>query len=71
MFFYHVVSDVPKQVGQRFVLDEKHPNGVYERMYAQMNIVEDIYNNPEKYEELKDKNKPCICLRSETFSTIS
>lgn len=42
MFFYHVVSDVPKQVGQRFVLDEKHPNGVYKRVYAQMNIVEDI-----------------------------
>lgn len=29
MFFYHVVSDVPKQVGQHFVLNEKHPNGVY------------------------------------------
>lgn len=32
MIFYHVISDVPKQVGQHFVLDEKHPNGVYDLM---------------------------------------
>ena len=31
MFFYHVVSDRPKQVGQHFVLDENHPNGVHDR----------------------------------------
>ena len=42
MFFYHVVSDVPKQVGQRFVLDENHPNGVYERVYAQMSTVVNV-----------------------------
>lgn len=46
MFFYHVVSDKPKQVGQHFILDEKHPNGVYERVYAQISTVEDIYRNP-------------------------
>ena len=46
MIFYHVVSDKPKHVGQHFILDEKHPNGVYGRVYAQMSTVEDIYNNP-------------------------
>lgn len=63
MFFYHVVSDVPKQVGQRFVLDEKHPNGVYERVHAQMNIVEDIYNNPEKYEGTQLSHEVDVALR--------
>ena len=51
MIFYHVVSDKPKFVGQRFKVDEEHPNGVYERVQEQMEIVEDIYKNPEKYEE--------------------
>lgn len=63
MFFYHVVSDVPKQVGQRFVLDEKHPNGVYERVHAQMDIVEDIYNNPENYKGTQLSHDVSVALR--------
>ena len=63
MIFYHVVSDVPKQAGQRFVLDEKHPNGVYDRVYAQMGIVEDIYKNPEKYEGVELSHEVKVALR--------
>ena len=36
MIFYHVVSDEPKQVGQHFVLDDKHPNGVYKRVFSRL-----------------------------------
>ncbi len=63
MFFYHVVSDKPKQVGQRFVLDEEHPNGVYARVYAQMSIVEDIYKNPKKYEGAELSHEVDVALR--------
>ena len=42
MIFYHVVSDRPKFAGQRFMVDEAHPNGVYERAQEQMSIVEDV-----------------------------
>ena len=45
MIFYHVVSDKPKFVGQRFKVNEEHPNGVFERVQEQMEIVEDIYKN--------------------------
>ena len=36
MIFYHVVSDKPKYIGQHFVIDEEHPNGVYNRVYEQI-----------------------------------
>ena len=63
MFFYHVVSDRPKQVGQHFVLDENHPNGVHDRVYAEMNTVEDIYKNPEKYKRVKLSHNVDVALR--------
>lgn len=63
MVFYHVISDTPKQVGQHFILDEKHPNGVYNRVHAQMSIVEDIYNNPEKYESTELSHEVDVALR--------
>ena len=50
MFYYHVISDRPKKEGEHILLDETHPNGVHERVYAQMDMVEDIYRHPEKYE---------------------
>lgn len=63
MIFYHVVSDKPKQAGQRFVLDENHPNGVYERVYAQISTVEDIYKNPEKYKGAELTHNVDVALR--------
>ena len=63
MVFYHVVSDRPKQARQHFVLDENHPNGVYERVYAQMSIVEDIYRNPEKYKDTELCHGVDVALR--------
>ena len=63
MIFYHVVSDKPKQVGQHFVLDEKHPNGVHDRVYAEMSTVEDIYKNPEKYKGIELSHNVDVALR--------
>lgn len=63
MIFYHVVSDKPKFVGQRFKVDDEHPNGVYNRVYAQINVVEDIYKNPEKYVGVELTHEVDVALR--------
>ena len=36
LYFYHVISDIPKKVGEHVILDEKHPNGVYKRVSEEM-----------------------------------
>ncbi|MBE6883442.1 MAG: DUF2441 domain-containing protein [Ruminococcaceae bacterium] len=63
MIFYHVVSDRPKYAGQRFVVDEEHPNGVYERVQQQLSVVEDIYRNPEKYKDTELSHVVDVALR--------
>lgn len=63
MTFYHVISDTPKQAGQRFILDENHPNGVHDRVYAQISTVEDIYKNPEKYKDVQLTHEVDVALR--------
>ena len=42
MVYYHVISDTPKKEGEHVLLDAEHPNGVYRRVYAQLETVEDI-----------------------------
>ncbi|MBD5082227.1 MAG: DUF2441 domain-containing protein [Ruminococcaceae bacterium] len=63
MYFYHVVSDRPKEAGQHFILDEQHPNGVHDRVYAQMSVVEDIYRDPKKYEGTELSHEVDVALR--------
>ncbi len=63
MYFYHVVSDEPKQVGQHFLVDEEHPNSVHKRVYAQLGVVEDIYKNPKKYEGMELTHEVEVALR--------
>ena len=63
MILYHVVSDKPKYIGQHFVIDEKHPNGVHDRVYEQIDVVNDIYSNPEKYEGAELEHNVSVALR--------
>lgn len=70
MIFYHVVSDKPKYAGQHFRVDEEHPNGVYERVQAQMSIVEDIYKHPEKYEGTELNHSVDVALRELALEKI-
>lgn len=63
MYFYHVISDRPKRVGQMFIVDEQHPNGVYDRVQAQMDVVKDIYAHPEKYEGVELEHSVDVALR--------
>lgn len=63
MYYYHVISDIPKHQGERFVLDESHPNGVYQRVYAQLDVVKEIYRNPQKFEGTKLSHAMDVELR--------
>ena len=63
MYFYHVISDIPKKAGEHIILDEKHPNGVYKRVYEELETVNDIYKNPDKYRDKELTHKVCVALR--------
>ena len=62
-FFYHVISDIPKKVGEHIVLDDKHANGVHKRVYEELTTVNDIYRNPEKYRDKELTHKVEVALR--------
>ena len=61
--YYHVISDIPKKEGEHILLDEDHPNGVHKRVYEQMETVEDIYRNPDKYKDTELSHVVDVALR--------
>ena len=50
MFAYHVVTERPMHVGQQILFDGEQHSGVYQRVYDKIDIVNDIYANPDKYD---------------------
>ena len=70
MIYYHVISDTPKSKGDRLLLDDQHPNGVYKRVYACMDTVEDIYRQPEKYEATELSHAVHVALRELALEEI-
>ncbi|WP_155832614.1 DUF2441 domain-containing protein [Butyrivibrio sp. AE3006] len=62
-YYYHVISDIPKTVGEHIILDDKHPNGVHKRVYEELETVNDIYNNLEKYKDTELTHKVDVALR--------
>lgn len=63
MYFYHVVTEKPMYVGQHIVFDENHHNGVWQRVNKKLDIVSDIYNNPEKYKDIELEHHTSVALR--------
>lgn len=63
MYAYHVVTDRPIQIGQEIIFDETHHSGVYNRVHEKLNIVNDIYANPEKYREKELEHHTSVALR--------
>ena len=63
MEYYHVISDIPKRKGERILLDDSHPNGVYQRVCAQLGAVKEIYRNPEKYRGAALSHEVHVALR--------
>ena len=70
MYAYHVVTDKPMQVGQIIVFDENHHSGVYQRVYEKLNIVNEIYANPDQYEAEKLEHHTAVALRELALEEI-
>ncbi|MBR1584599.1 MAG: DUF2441 domain-containing protein [Clostridia bacterium] len=70
MVYYHVISDLPKYAGERFVVDDRHPNGVYRRVYVHRDRVKDIYRHPEKYEGTDLSHEVKVALRELALEKI-
>jgi hypothetical protein len=62
-FFYHVVTDKPMKVGQELIFDDNHHSGVYDRVYAYKDKVDDIYKNPEVYKNIELEHHLKVALR--------
>ena len=63
MIAYHVVTDRPMYVGQQIIFDEEHHSGVYQRVYDKIDIVNDIYANPAKYDVETLEHHTSVALR--------
>ena len=63
MIAYHVVTERPMYVGQQITFDEKHHSGVYQRVYDKIDIVNDIYANPNKYHAETLEHHTSVALR--------
>lgn len=63
LFAYHVVTEKPMYLGQHIIFDENHHNGVWQRVNEKFDIVNDIYNNPEKYMDVELEHHTSVALR--------
>ena len=61
--FYHVVTDRPMQIGQELIFDENHHSGVYNRVYALKDKVDEIYKNPDAYKNIELEHHLKVALR--------
>lgn len=48
---------------QQIIFDENHHSGVYHRVREKLDIVKEIYNNPEKYAEEDLEHHTAVALR--------
>ena len=68
--FYHVVTERPMELGQEIIFDDNHHSGVYERVYALKDKVEEIYNNPNVYENVELDHHLKVALRELAMEKI-
>lgn len=50
-------------IGQQIVFDEEKHSGVYQRVYDKIDIVNDIYANPAKYDAETLEHHTSVALR--------
>lgn len=62
-YAYHVVTERPMRLGQHILFDDTHHSGVYERVMAKKDIVDDIYRNPQKYRDGELEYPVMVALR--------
>lgn len=67
---YHVVTERPMYVGQHIVFDEEHHNGVWKRVQGKLDVVNEIYKSPEKYQDLELEHHVSVALRELALEKI-
>lgn len=70
MYAYHVVTERPMEIGQQIIFDETHHNGVHKRVYEKLDIVNDIYANPDKYNVENLEHHTSVALRELALEEI-
>ncbi len=63
LYAYHVVTDRPMQLGQHIIFDEAHHSGVYQRVMEKLDVVNDIYLHPDKYDVHHLEHHTSVALR--------
>lgn len=63
IYAYHVVTDKPMKIGDHIIFNDIHHNGVWKRVNDKMNIVNDIYANPDNYNENTLEHHTSVALR--------
>lgn len=62
-YAYHVVTERPMYLGQHILFDDTHHSGVYERVTAKQDMVNDIYQNPQNYKDEELEYPVMVALR--------
>lgn len=70
MYAYHVVTEKPMYVGQQIIFDESHHNGVYQRVYDKLAVVEKIYADPSAYNAQTLEHHTSVALRELALEEI-
>lgn len=70
LFVYHVVTENPMCIGQHIIFDQNHHNGVRQRVNEKLDIVGDIYNNPDKYKNIELEHHTSVALRELALEKI-
>lgn len=63
LYAYHVVTDRPMQLGQHIIFDEEQHSGVYQRVMEKLDVVNDIYLHPDKYDADNLEHHTSVALR--------
>ena len=70
LIYYHVVTEKPMKLGQKIIFDRSHHSGVYKRVYKLKNVVDDIYQNPIKYQNKDLSHHTKVALRELALEEI-
>ena len=68
--YYHVVTNKPMKVGQIITYNKENRSGVYERVYNLINIINEIYDNKEKYKNVELDHHTKVALRELAMEEI-
>ena len=61
--YYHVVTERPMKLGKEIIFDDNHHSGVYDRVYAFKDKVDEIYKNPKDYGNVEFEHHLKVAFR--------